>query len=98
MQQQVQRLRVVLGRLKAEGLKVKLEKCAFFREEVHYLGHVISSQGVPTDRKKIEAVVQWSRLTMVLEPQTFLGLQALCGGVCQTRSPITQSSGRVDRR
>lgn len=45
VQQHVHQLRVVLGRLKAEGLKVKLKKCEFLREEVSYLGHVISSQG-----------------------------------------------------
>ncbi len=32
VQQHLQRLRMVLGRLGAEGLKVKLGKCAFFRE------------------------------------------------------------------
>ncbi|XP_056118703.1 uncharacterized protein LOC130096084 [Rhinichthys klamathensis goyatoka] len=73
VQQHLQRLRVVLGRLKAEGLKVKLEKCAFFQEEVSYLGHVISSHGVATDPKKIEAVAQWPHPTTVLELRTFLG-------------------------
>ncbi len=38
-----------------------------------YLGHVISSQGETTDPKKIEAVVQWPRPTMVSELQTILG-------------------------
>lgn len=37
VQQHLQRLRVVLSRLQVEGLKVKLKKCAFFREEVSYL-------------------------------------------------------------
>lgn len=73
VQQHLQRLRVVLGRLKTEGLKVKLEKCAFFQEEVSYLGHVISSRGVATDPKKIEAVAQWPHPTTVSELRTFLG-------------------------
>ncbi len=46
---------MVLGCLEKEGLKAKLEKCAFFRPEVKYLGNVISAQGVATD-PKIEAV------------------------------------------
>ncbi|KAI3361629.1 hypothetical protein L3Q82_001996 [Scortum barcoo] len=45
VEQHLQRLEMVLDRLKTEGLKAKLEKCAFFRQEVGYLGHVISSQG-----------------------------------------------------
>lgn len=42
-------LGVVLSWLQSEGLKVNLEKCAFFQQEVSYLGHVISKEGVSTD-------------------------------------------------
>ncbi len=73
VQKHLQRLRTVLGRLGAEGLKVKLGKCAFFREKVRYLGHVISGQGVATDPSKIEAVAQWPRPGTVAELRTFLG-------------------------
>lgn len=59
VEQHLQRLEMVLGRLQKEGLKAKLEKCAFFQQEVGYLGHVISSQGVATDPRKIEAVANW---------------------------------------
>ena len=57
--QHLQRLEVVLQRLHKEGLKAKLEKCAFFRQQVSYLGHVISNKGVATDPAKIEAVAKW---------------------------------------
>lgn len=73
VQQHLQRLRMVLGRLGAEGLKVKLGKCAFFREKVRYLGHVISAQGVATDPSKVEAVAQWPCPRTVSELRTFLG-------------------------
>ncbi|XP_059360625.1 uncharacterized protein LOC132098573 [Carassius carassius] len=73
VQQHLQRLRMVLDRLRAEGLKVKLEKCAFFREKVRYLGHVISAQGVATDPSKVEAVAQWPCPSTVSELRTFLG-------------------------
>jgi len=39
VEQHLQRLEVVLSRLKKKGLKAKLSKCHFFKEEVHYLGH-----------------------------------------------------------
>ena len=71
--QHLQRLELVLGRLHQEGLKVKLEKCAFFKQEVSYLGHVISRQGVSTDPKKIEAVASWQRPGHVSELRSFLG-------------------------
>uniref|UniRef100_A0A8C1XCE3 Gypsy retrotransposon integrase-like protein 1 n=1 Tax=Cyprinus carpio TaxID=7962 RepID=A0A8C1XCE3_CYPCA len=73
VEQHLERLELVLSRLQCEGLKAKLEKCAFFRSEVTYLGHVISADGVSTDPKKIEAVAQWPQPTSVSELRSFLG-------------------------
>lgn len=39
-------LRLVLDRLRRASLKLKPEKCHFIREEVEYLGHVITPQGL----------------------------------------------------
>uniref|UniRef100_A0A8P4KCX1 Gypsy retrotransposon integrase-like protein 1 n=1 Tax=Dicentrarchus labrax TaxID=13489 RepID=A0A8P4KCX1_DICLA len=69
----LERLDAVLSRLQQEKLKVKLEKCCFFRTEVNYLGHVISKDGVATDPGKISAVADWSRPTHVTELRSFLG-------------------------
>ncbi|XP_063059157.1 retrovirus-related Pol polyprotein from transposon 412 [Engraulis encrasicolus] len=71
--QHVERLGAVLGRLEHEGLKAKLPKCAFFQQEVRYLGHVISAEGVATDPGKIEAVSKWQQPTTVSELRSFLG-------------------------
>lgn len=71
--QHLQRLTVVLERLQQEGLKAKLEKCAFFQREVGYLGHVISDKGVSTDPKKVDVVANWRRPTHVSELRSFLG-------------------------
>ena len=71
--QHLQRLEVVLSRLHKEGLKAKLEKCAFFRQQVGYLGHVISNKGVSTDPGKIEAVAKWQRPCHISELRSFLG-------------------------
>ncbi|KAL7859568.1 hypothetical protein SRHO_G00147150 [Serrasalmus rhombeus] len=71
--QHLERLDLVLGWLQQEGLKAKLEKCSFFKQEVSYLGHVISSQGVATDPSKIEAVAGWRHPGTVSELRSFLG-------------------------
>lgn len=71
--QHLERLEVVLQRLQSEGLKAKLEKCAFCKPAVNYLGHVISGAGVSTDPKKIEAVANWRRPGQVSELRSFLG-------------------------
>ena len=46
-------LRQVLQRLRENQLFGNLSKCAFFRREVHYLGHVISGDGILVDPSKI---------------------------------------------
>ena len=43
-------------RLQEHNLKLKPSKCELFREQVLYLGHVVSMDGIHTDPSKIEAV------------------------------------------
>lgn len=69
----LQRLGAVLDRLKQEGLKAKLEKCHFLQEKVHYLGHVISGDGVATDPGKVDVVANWPRPQQVADLRSFLG-------------------------
>ena len=52
-------LRVVLQTLKERKLYAKLSKCEFWLEEVQFLGHMISKDGVAVDLSKVEAVMDW---------------------------------------
>jgi len=52
-------LRIVLQTLRDKQLYAKLSKCEFWLEEVSFLGHVVSSEGIRVDPKKIEAIVDW---------------------------------------
>jgi len=56
------------------NLYVKLNKCEFWLDQVMFLGHVISKYGIFVDPKKIEVMVNWSRLMNVHEIHSFLGL------------------------
>ncbi|XP_042072601.1 uncharacterized protein LOC106632647 [Haplochromis burtoni] len=71
--QHLQRLEMVMARLQQQGLKAKLEKCAFFQQKVNYLGHVISCEGVSTDPAKVDAVAKWQCPRSVSELRSFLG-------------------------
>ena len=52
-------LRVMLETLRKEQLYAKLSKCEFWLNEVSFLGHIVSKEGIRVDPKKIEVVVEW---------------------------------------
>ena len=58
--------------LLTNNLYAKLSKCEFDKEEVKFLGHIISGSGVSTDPKKIKSIKEWPK--NVKEVQRFLGL------------------------
>ena len=69
----MKRLEAVFQKLVAAGLKLKPSKCFFFREEIEYLGHVVSGKGVATNHKKVEAVTKWPTPKTVYDVRSFLG-------------------------
>jgi hypothetical protein len=69
-----QHLRVVLQTLRENQLYAKLDKCEFWLQEVIFLGHVISVEGILVDPRKVEAVLKWERPTNVTKIRSFLGL------------------------
>ncbi|KAL5816273.1 hypothetical protein ACOSQ3_024651 [Xanthoceras sorbifolium] len=52
-------LRIVLQILREKKLYAKLSKCEFWLNEIAFLGHIISADGIKADPKKIEAVMEW---------------------------------------
>lgn len=49
-------LALVLECLQVAGLKLKPEKCACFRKEVLFLGHIVSENGIVPDGSKTDKV------------------------------------------
>jgi len=67
-------LRTVVSTLADHKLYAKFKKCDFWMEKVHFLGHVISKEGLAVDPAKVAAVKEWPRPTNVSEVRSFLGL------------------------
>jgi len=93
-EEHAEHLRVVLGILREHQLYGKLSKCEFWLEEVQFLGHVISAQGISVYPAKIETVVKWERPQTVTEVQSFLGVagyyRRFVEGFSKMVSPLTQ--------
>ena len=63
----------ILTIITEKGLKLKESKCQFFKQEIHYLGHVISKNGVATDPEKIKCVKEWPQPKTCKDILSFLG-------------------------
>lgn len=60
--------------LQENQLHAKLSKCEFATTKIEYLGHVITSEGVSTDPKKIADMINWPIPKTVKDLRGFLGL------------------------
>ena len=67
-------LRLVLQTLREKQLYAKFNKCEFWLDQVVFLGHIVSREGIKVDPKKIEAVLNWEPPKNVPELRSFLGL------------------------
>uniref|UniRef100_A0A3B4WDD1 Gypsy retrotransposon integrase-like protein 1 n=2 Tax=Seriola lalandi dorsalis TaxID=1841481 RepID=A0A3B4WDD1_SERLL len=72
--QMLERLVQVFTRLRGANLKLKPSKCCLFREQVSYLGHVVSARGIATDPEKVLKVVEWPAPQNISEVCQFVGL------------------------
>ncbi|KII63031.1 Retrovirus-related Pol polyprotein [Thelohanellus kitauei] len=59
--------------LKSMNLKLRMEKCTFFRSEIKFLGFVINEQGISTDPDNVSAVKEWKIHKSRKENESFLG-------------------------
>ncbi len=64
----------VLQLLEEKQLYAKRSKCFFGVQEVEYLGHIVSHEGVKVDPSKIKAIKEWKIPTSIKHLQGFLGL------------------------
>ena len=70
----LEHLEEIFGRLKAAGLKLKLEKCCFFKKHIQYLGHLISAEGIQPLPEKLENISKMPAPRNPKEVKQFLGL------------------------
>ncbi|KAJ3700836.1 hypothetical protein LUZ61_004541 [Rhynchospora tenuis] len=67
-------LRMVLERLREHKLYAKFSKCDFWMNQISFLGHTISQEGLAVDPEKIKSIIEWASPKNVTEVRCFLGL------------------------
>ena len=89
-------LRIVLTCLREHKLYGKLSNYSFFQKEIHYLGHIISGEGISVDPEKVKAIKDWPIPKNAHEVHSFMGFMGLTGyyrrfmeGFSKIAKPIT---------
>ena len=72
-------LEKVFERLAKADLRIKKPKCKLMARSVHYLGHVIDSEGLHPLPEKVEAIVNAPTPQNVTELKSYLGLLTYYG-------------------
>ncbi|GJP62218.1 hypothetical protein CLOP_g19306 [Closterium sp. NIES-67] len=70
---QLKDLDAVFTLLHKSRLITKESKCDFLKQELEFLGHVVSTEGVKIDPKKIKTIQGWKPPSNIKELQSFLG-------------------------
>ncbi|XP_061347982.1 uncharacterized protein LOC133293431 [Gastrolobium bilobum] len=66
-------LRLIFEVLRSNSLVCNRKKCSFGKDQMEYLGHVITAQGVSADPSKVQAMRQWPA------PKNIKGLRGVFG-------------------
>src|SRR5215469_18197989 len=56
-EEHAEHMRKVLTKLMKEDVMLKLKKCEFFKNEIEYLGHIISGEGMQMSPDKVKAIL-----------------------------------------
>lgn len=67
-------LRIVLTRLREHKLYAKFSKCEFWLDQVPFLGHILSAEGVVVDPSKVTNIIKCKPSTTVHLVRSFLGM------------------------
>ena len=72
--QHLEHLETLFSHLTEAGLKMKWSKCDFFKSEIHYLGHLISPEGISPLPNKLDCIQHMPAPKYTKEFKLFLGL------------------------
>ena len=71
--QHLEHLETVFSHLREAGLKMKWSKCELFKSEIHYLGHLISPEGISPLPNKLDCIQHMPAPKNTKEIKQFLG-------------------------
>ena len=73
-EEHMRHIQIVIDRLKAAQLKLKKSKCAFFKKELYYLGHLLTTEGIKPQFEKVKAIHEMKPPSNPKGIREFLGM------------------------
>jgi len=67
-------LQMVFDKLQQAGLTINLKKSRFCLEEIHFLGHIVNTNGISANPEKVRSIRQYPVPKNLKEVQRFLGM------------------------
>lgn len=92
------RLSQLFIRLRGANLKLRSSKCCLFREQVAYLGHIVSEKGVATDPQKVQKFVEWPTPQSISEVRQFIGLLSYYRGFVENFATLAKSLHKLMKK
>ncbi|GFH61176.1 hypothetical protein CTEN210_17652 [Chaetoceros tenuissimus] len=84
----IQKLHVVLTRLRIAGIKIKKEKVQLLKSEMIYLGYKITTKGIAPDPTKVKAILNLARPKTTRQVKRFIGMIQYYRDIWPRRSHI----------
>lgn len=98
LEDHLEHLRRVIERLQEVGLKLQPAECQFIREEMEYLGHLITPQGLKPNPTLVEAVQEFATPQDLRRLRQFLGLSSYYRKFVPGFSKIAQPLYKLTRK
>jgi hypothetical protein len=91
-------LEAVFALLLKNGVKLKLKKCEFFQEEISFLGHRLTQNGLAPDLDKVKALVDMPYPQDLPSLRRFLGMAGYYRRFIKNFSSIVAPLNRLTRK
>lgn len=93
----MERLKLVLIRFEEMGLKLNISKCSFAQKEIHFLGHILSKEGIKPDPKNIIKIQEMKPPINQKQVRRFIGMcsfyRRFIADFSQIATPLTNLMG-----
>ena len=89
LNEHIERIEKLFGRIRTLGLKLNLHKCQFLMNEISFFGVVIGKDGVKMDAEKVKALDSFRPPENTSELKSFLGFATFCSRFIPNFSTLT---------